>query len=553
MGIKSYFTPLIKYWWLLAAAAVVAAVASFIVVNQQPLIYQSRATMIVGRAIFEANPSSNDLWLGQQLASYYADIGMRSEVYGATREALGLPKLPTYSINPLPNSQMLEILVNDSNPARAQAVANELANQLIKASPTSNENQGTERQAFLEEQISYVEGKIRETLEEIDKAERQLSEMNSARQIADAQNQLSALQNKLASLQTNYASLISNTTQGATNTLTIIEPASLPREPIGPQRIIIVIMTAMIAAVIAAAAAYLLEYLDDTLKSPEDVANILQHPVLANIPLIPSSEIPKDKDRSFIYSSINPRSIVAEEFRLLRINLEFSGIDRELKKIFVTSPNPAEGKSSAASNLAAVIAQSGKKVILVDADFRNPSINQYFNISNERGLSDVFRENLDIWEITQQWQESNLWIIPTGPTPPNPIDLLSSNKMTQIIEELGKFYDMVIIDGPPVILPDAIVLSTKVDGVLLVVAHSVTRKDNARAKIKQLEQARARILGIIINKVPQGRSTYYNRGYYYRDSGKGGGSEPQPEKANGVAAKLPAVFARLVSGGKNGK
>jgi non-specific protein-tyrosine kinase len=553
MSIKNYLSPLLKYWWLIAAAALVATVSSFFVTSRQPLIYQSTATLIVGRAIFEANPSSNDLWLGQQLASYYADIGMRSEVYGATMKALGLPRLPQYSINPLPNSQLLEIVVNDSNPARAQAVANELANQLIKSSPTSYENQG-ERQTFLDEQITYVEGKIRDTLADIDKAEKQLSEMNSARQIADAQNQITALQEKLAQLQTNYAGLIANTKQGASNTLTIIEPASLPNKPVGPQRIIIILMAAAVAAVVAAAAAYLLEYLDDTLKSPEDVSNLLKLPVLANIPLVSNSEFPREAEKPYIYASSIPRSAVAEEFRLLRVNLEFAGIDKELKKVFVTSSDPSEGKSSVASNLAAVIAQGGKKVVLVDTDFRKPSINEYFAISNERGLSDVFRENLDIWQIVQQYQDSNLWIIPTGITPPNPIDLLSSNKMTQILEELGKFYDMVVIDGPPVILPDALVLSLKVDGVLMVVTHSATRRDHAIARLKQLQQARARVLGVIINKVPHKQTSYYHRGYYYHDSGKEGAVDSEPKQAGWNPSKAAAsVFSRLVSGGKNGK
>lgn len=565
MNLKAYILPLLKYWWLIVAAAMVATVSSYLVVRQQPPIYQTQTTLVVGRAMYEPNPSGNDLWLGQQLANYYADIGRRGEVRSATQEALGLTWLPQYSINPLPNSQLMEIVVIDSNPARAQAVANELANQLIKRSPTY-QDQSSERQAFINEQITYLEGKIRETLDEITEAELQLTEMNSARQIADTQARIAALQTKLSQLQSNYAALIANTEQGAINTLSVIERAPLPTRPIGPNKMMIILLSAAVAVAIAAAAAYLLEFIDDSVKTPEEVNDLLGAVVLANIPMIvkgidepapgPVSPLQalsrrlndmfpflqrraaqKDGENGedealFVYAQKYPRSTIAEEFRALRINLDFAGVDKPIKTILVTSPSPAEGKTSVATNLAIVMAQGGKKVILLDADFRKPSINIHFKLPNKTGLSDVFRENVDLHDVAQQWKEKFLWVVTTGNAPPNPVDLLSSHRMDQIIEQIQQICDVVIIDGPPLMFPDSLALSTKVDGVLLVLRHSFTRRGAALSRYKQLTQVGARILGVVMNKTPSRRYDYYSKYKYYTEPAEDVELDPEAPQVN---------------------
>ena len=519
--------------------------------------------MIIGRTVFEANPSSNDLWMSQQLANFYADIGMRGEVQTGTMEALGISALPEYTVSPLVNSQLLEIVVTDTSPVRAQAVANELANQLIQRSPTAS-TQGQEHSAFVDDQINYLEVKIRETLEELDQAERSLTELDSARQIADANAAITALQTQLSQLQTNYAALISNTDQGAMNTLTVIEYAPLPTRPIGPNLVLIVAMAALIAVMVATGAAYLLDYLDDTIKNTEDVNNLLAAPVLATISMIgkrgepstPTADTPvhaigrklgdifpkrqkpgADENSNgtsngvFIYTSNHPNSNVAEEFRSLRINLDFARVDKQLRTILVTSPSPAEGKTSVATNLAIVMAQSGKKVILLDADFRKPSIDTHFHIPNKRGLSDIFRDNTDIHSVVQHWREKILWIITTGITPPNPVDLLSSQKMDHILAQLQEMADVVIIDGPPLIFPDSLALSTKVDGVLMVLRHAYTRRGVALSRYKQLTQVDARVIGVVLNKTPNQRVDYYKRKYYNRYS-KEIEVEPQIKRVN---------------------
>jgi capsular exopolysaccharide synthesis family protein len=547
MPLNNYIFPIIKYWWLITVCVVVASLSSLIVVILQPPTYRAQATLLVGRAVFEANPNGTDLYLGQQLAMYYANLGLRNEIRQATMQVLGLQGLPEYTILPVPNSQLLEITVVDTYPARAQAVANELATQLIDSSPTSDPTRTGERQAFINEQITYLEAKITETLSELERAERVLSETNSAREIEDAQREVDALQEKLAQLQSNYTSLLSNSEQGAANTLSLIEPASLPIDPIGPNSLVIVVLSAMVAMMLSTGAAYVLEFLDDTFKSTEEIIHLLKRPVLANIPQMKSKKNPStpvektvwerignrlgfDRDHfepsggnptvdksAYIYTSVYPRSSVADEFRTLRINLDFAGVDLSLRTILITSPDAAEGKTSVATNLAIVMAQGGKKVILVDTDFRKPSVDRHFQLANEKGLSYIIKGDISIEEAQQSVDIESLSVITTGITPPNPVDLLSSHRIDQVLANLRNICDVVIIDGPPLIFPDALALAAKVDSVVMVIRHSITRKTNAQLRLKQLEQVGARVLGFVLNEIPgKGMAQYGGYKDYYR-------------------------------------
>ena len=512
MELGAYLKPLMKWWWLLLAATAVALISSLIVTLQQPLVYQSRTTLIAGRTVFESNPNSGDLYLNQQLASFYVNIAQGDTVRNAAMAMLGTDWLPSYNASPLPNSQIIEILVSDTSPERAQVVANALASALIQQTPTNTQQQQA-RVAFIDEQLSQLEEDIRATQDEITKKEQELGQLFSARQIADAQAQIAALNTKLTSLQSNYAALLTNSQRGAINTLSVLEPANLPGQPIGPNKIMIILLSGAIALVISAGAAYLLEYLDDTLKDPEDIYRLLDLPVVGFISRIDKGKYHGD------YVAKHPRSAIAESFRALRTDLEFAAVDMPLKIILVTSPSVAAGKTSIAINLAVVIAQGGKKVYLVDADLRKPSVHRSLGLPNRQGLSDAFRREKDIRDLAQFWQEGNIHVITSGPLPPNPSELLSSKKMDQILQTLEREADVVIIDGPPFLVTDATILSAKAEGVLLVVRYGNTRKEGAINAVKQLQRTGARILGVVLNQVPRKGEEYlglyrYYAGYY---------------------------------------
>lgn len=508
MDLRDYLIPLRRWWWLLLASTLVATVSSVIAVSQQPPIYQARTSLLIGQAISNPNPDSNDLWLSQQLAQTYSEVAQREPVQDATMAALGLDWLPEYTARPLPNSQIIELTVTDTSPERAMVVAQELANQVIRLSPTSGDQQGEqERQSFVSQQLDDLEAQIDTTNDEIEAKQTELGNLVSARQIADTQAQVAALQAKLTTLQSNYASLLANTRQGAINALSVLEPATLPTAPIGPNRPLTVLTAAAIGFVLAAGAAYLLEYLDRSLKSPEDVERQLQLPLIGFI-----SEMAADKhveEGSVVLQQ--PRSPTAESFRVLRTNLEFASVDAPLRTILVSSPSAAEGKTTVATNLAAVMAQGNKRVVLVDCDLRRPRVHRQLGLTNNRGLSDVFLGQLDLREVILPWRK-RFAVITSGSLPPNPAELLASEKMAQVLEQLEQFADIVIIDSPPFVVSDAQVLAAKVDGVVMVVQPGKTPTDAAQAMVEQLHRAGARVVGVVLNRIPRRGGSYY---YYY--------------------------------------
>jgi len=511
MELKVYLRPVLKWWWLLALATLLAASASYLVARRQPPVYQSRTTLVAGSAIFASNPNSGELFLNQQLASFYAELALRDPVRNATIDALGLSFLPPYTARPLPNSQFIEIVVTDTNPQRAQAVARELADQLIKQTP-ANDDDDQERQSFIESQLRTLEARITEIQSELIEKQKELATLTSAREISVTENEIASLERSLSDYRSDYSSLLDNSTRGAVNTLSILESANLPRQPVGPSSMTMVILSAAVAFSIAAAAAYILEYLDDTLKLPEDITRLVDLPVIGYI-----SDVEKE-DYLGAYVTKHPRSAVAEAFRALRTDLEFSGVDEPLGTLLVTSPDMAAGKTSIAINLAVVLAQSGKRVVLIDGDLRKPSIHRSLGLSNHRGLADVFRGNLDVHQVVTNWKDGNLSILTSGGQPPNPTELLGSKKMDQILESVKEQADIVVIDGPPFVVSDATILATKVDGVLLVYRYGHTRRNVAINTAKQLRRVGARTLGVVLNRIPRAREELFGMyNYYYRE------------------------------------
>ncbi len=528
MELKEYILPLRKWWWLIVAATLVATVSSFIATRRQAPIYQTRTTIMVGRAIENPNPNGSDFWLMQQLASTYADIAKRAPVQDATKTALGLTWLPDYTVRVVPNTQLVEISVVDTSPPRAQAVAAELANQLILQTPMQSGSTMEQRQVFIKTQLDDLEIKINETRDEITKKQADLANLFSARQIADTQTQIAGLQTKLSTLQANYAALLSNTQQGAVNTISVIEPAQLPHSPIGPNKPATILLAAVIGFILAAGAAFLLEYLDDSLKNPDDVQKILGLTTLGAIPVM--EETATRGELAVVASS---HSMASEAFRVLRTNLRFAGVDRPLQTILITSPAPSEGKSLTVANLGAALAQAGERVILVDADLHRPRLHRVFGLRNNRGITSALLEehpNLD--GLLQDTTVPGLQVLTSGPLPPNASELLGSAHMRELLSQLSRQADVLLLDSPPATaLADAAVLATQTDGVLLVLDAGNTRREAARRASEALGRVNARVVGAILNRLPTSGGGYYYYYYYHAryhsgDDHKPGGDAP---------------------------
>lgn len=512
MEFKEYILPLRKWWWLIVASTLAATVASFLATQRQPPIYQSRTTIMVGRAIENPNPSGNDLWLTQQLANTYADIAKRAPIKEATMAALGLTWLPEYTVRVVANTQLLEIAVVDTSPQRAQAVAAELANQLIRQAPTGGDSAAQQRQAFIAAQLNDLEAKIKETQSEIEKKQTDLANMFSARQIADAQTQISGLQSKLTTLQANYAALLANTQKGALNTISVVERAALPTEPIGPNKPATILLAAAIGLILAAAAAYLLEYLDDTLKNPDDVQKALGLTTLGAVP-----QIAAGSDNQII-ALTGGQSAVAEAYRILRTNLQFAAVERPLHTLLITSPAPTEGKSLTTANLAVALAQAGRRVVIMDTDLHRPRQHRLFALRNNIGVTTALLEERPALDgLLQETTVPGLRVLTSGPLPPNAAELLGSARMKELLADLTAGADIVLLDSPPATaLADATILSTQCDGVLLVLDCGVTRREVARRALEALRRVNARVVGALLNRMPlRGGGSYYYYYYYY--------------------------------------
>lgn len=215
-----------------------------------------------------------------------------------------------------------------------------------------------------------------------------------------------------------------------------------------------------------------------------------------------------------LIAHVNSKSPVAEAYRTIRTNIRFSGVDKPLKSIVVTSATPNEGKSTVIANLAVVLAQAGNKVILLDCDLRNPTQHKLFELEN-KGLSNCIAMGKAVAELTQDTPLENLKILCAGPIAPNPSELLCSQALLNIFESLREDYDYILVDAPPVLpVTDAAVLASKLDAVIQVVAANQVSPDEAKVAKQRLEQVKANIIGVVLNRVDV-RDSRGGYGYYY--------------------------------------
>lgn len=220
------------------------------------------------------------------------------------------------------------------------------------------------------------------------------------------------------------------------------------------------------------------------------------------------------RERKLIVNE-DPKSPISEAYRALRTNIQFSNIDKSIKTIVVTSSGPSEGKSTVITNYAVTIAQNGKKVLVIDSDLRKPTNHKIFNVSNLAGLTTVLTDDLDYTKVIDKTEVENLHVLTSGPIPPNPSEILGSNKMKSFLETLKEDYDMILIDAPPVgIVTDAAILSTIVDGTILVCAVGQAVKEAATNSKALLDKVKANILGVVLNKIPINNKGYYKYHYY---------------------------------------
>lgn len=344
-------------------------------------------------------------------------------------------------------------------------------------------------------------------------------------------------------LEVNTASL------SLTNNIRVTHYSAMPRIPVAPHRVQNVLLAFVISLVAGLGLAIFLDYLNNKIESVEDIDRYLALPALGVIPVFSGSKGRKllagsqngsreltpasVSSGQVILTQVESTSSLAESYRQLRTAVLLSSAEHAPRTILVTSSQPTEGKTTTSVNLAISLAQTGSSVLLVDADLRRPRAHKIFNLKNTRGSCNYLAGDSDLASLIQT-ALPNLYVLPAGPLPPNPAELLGSQRMRQMVETLTQNFDYVVIDSPPVAsFADGLILSSLVEGVIIVVKAGITSREMAQRTKANLQAVGARVLGVVVNHIklqPHDYyyySTYYSRYYYNQDSEDGGeGREP---------------------------
>ncbi|MBA3469226.1 MAG: polysaccharide biosynthesis tyrosine autokinase [Herpetosiphonaceae bacterium] len=520
MEFRRYFLALRRWVWLLILAPLLSGAAGYLVSNQGAPVYESSVRVIVGQTLQSVNPDYGSLVASERLVSTYVQLAQSRSVAQGVESQLGTPGLLSHAriiARPVPETEFLDIAVEANNPQQAADIANAIAAQLILLSPSGPQSAEAQILAEVQAQISTLKQQINEADADITALKQQVEEIGADKpEVAGLISRLQLNQQLQSENRQILSTLYSTVLGNRSNTISVIEPAIAQPTPIAPYPVQSGILAGLVGLMLSLGFIVGLEYLDDTIKSPDEAVDAVGAPLLAAI--IKQPKVTQAPLR--LMTKLEPRSPAAESFRTLRTNMQFSNIDAKTRTIIVTSAQPEEGKSTVVANLAWTLSQSGQRVILIDADLRKPMIHRIFELSNEYGLTnlltnadDAAMASLAIRQITP-----TLWVVPSGPQPPNPSELLSSKRMEMLIWLFQQEYDWVLFDTPPVLtVTDPLALAPRTDGVLLVAEGKRTRRDMLVRSRLALETVGAKIIGIAVNKLDQRAEGYYAYYTYYYD------------------------------------
>ncbi|MFZ3071581.1 MAG: polysaccharide biosynthesis tyrosine autokinase [Anaerolineaceae bacterium] len=511
VDLRRIFAVFWHYAWLIALAGILTGLLGFLLSRAQTPIYQSTSTVLIDTApSYRASEYSMTI-TSTKLADTYMNIMSTDTVIQAVQQQLGLKMsvselTEAISIAKVGTTDLIKVTVETTDAEQSALIANAVVEESALQIQEIQQERFVQSRTSLETQITDIEQRIEETESEIDRTSQEDERLSLEAKLTQYReiyaNLILSLENLRLSEAQNITSLVP------------IQTATPNPKPVKPEPVKTGAIAAVIGLLVTAGVIFLIDMLDDTIKTPDDITRKFHLPVLG---IIFDSGLGEDQ----LVTIEQPRSPTSEAYRTLRTNINFSSVDRPLHTLLITSSGPNEGKTTIASNLAVAIAQSGKHVILADTDLRLPKTHAYFGLSNRRGLTTLFTESLKTLDtVTQETSVRNLVLVTTGALPPNPAELLGSNRMQMIIDTMREKSDLVILDTPPVlVVADAAVLAPTVDGVLIVVTPGITHERALERAITQLSQVNARVLGVVLNKVKM-HGGRYGYDYYYKDNAK---------------------------------
>jgi capsular exopolysaccharide synthesis family protein len=503
-----------RWWWLFILVPLLAGITAFIIGGQlnedaEPR-YTARATLLIN-----VPPGSEDQRFSRET---YQQFATTTSVLASVIESLGLPYdvetlRKDVSVSPTADqAQLLDVAVVNADPARAADIANAIAEQLGVYAGQQAAQASNAPLAEAARQIEVTRGQ----LDEIDRQIQTLEQSQNANDPAVVA-QLAPLRDQRTFLQSSYEDLISRQTDlqlsaaEAQSQITVSELATEPTtaDSGSSGRIVPVILGILFGLLLAGVLSLLLGYVDTSIRSAADIAQLGGGPLIGAIPTI--RRLGAGPEQLFVKRQSDSQA--TEAIRKVRTGLRFASTSTELDSIAIVGPSSGEGRSVIAANLAESMAQTGISVAIIDADLREPAQHAIFGIGNEQGLSTLLSQQRQSWEsATVGFSSHALYVLPAGPPPPNPGDLLATPRMRTLIAEIRQAVDFVIVDTPAMLdTGDALMVASCVDGVILVSQVGKTRVDELRESLDALRQGSVRVVGVVINRERRRGMTRLNR------------------------------------------
>ena len=494
-----------RRWWIIAITVLIAAPAAYVIAKRSTPVYQASAEVLL-----RGSTSGNLIQNNQTTANPVSvDSEMRVVSGYAVRVAVkkSLPNAAPISGTGATSTDSFRVTTRSTDPKLAAASANAYVNAYI-------DQRRSDALHDLLAATDQLQAKITDLQHQID-ALGPAPPTGTTPPASPTSNERTTLQTQQDNYRVTMNDLqlqMSNISPGAV----VLSPAGVPSTPVAPRPMRTAAEAGAGGLVLGLALAFLIEYLDNTIKTTEGLQRLTGDlPVLG---VIPSVHGWRDRGQPQVVTRRAPRSPVSEAYRSLRTALRFVGLDRPINVIHVTSPASKDGKSTTVANLGVVLAQVGEKVVIVDLDLRRPRMHDFFGVSNKVGFTSVVLGEAPLSSALQEVPGSpGLMILPAGPMPNSPAELLSSSRAAAVVSGLREGGRTVVLDSPPLLpVSDALVVSTMADATLLVSSAGLTKVNELERALELLEQVHAPLVGIVLNRA--GSVSHYSYGYSYSDS-----------------------------------
>lgn len=522
-----------RWWWILLLFPILAGGATYIISSAMTPIYNTEMTIVIEERQPSDIASYNDILAAERQTRTFSHLLTTRPILEETIRRLGLTLSPEalkqkVSVSPVRDTQLVVVSVTDPSAELAATITNTIGQVFVEQIRADQGATDGPDQEELQQHIADIEGSI-------DDISTEIADLESQPNAEDSSNQalLAGLRTQLGQYQTTYSMLLDTqeivaSEDGQASARVRIAEQAIPSTTIvSPRTVLNTTLASAVGLLIAVGLVMVVGYVDDTIKSAEDVQRLTGKAMLGAIPIFQA--------RDNISSIHDQRSPATESFRGLRTNLQFATVGQETRSLVLTSARPGDGKTTMIANLGAVLAQGGQQVIIVDADLRKPRLHKYFDgVANYSGLTNllVAGDTAELDSALQQTEIPGVRVLTSGPLPPSPPDLLNSPGMHALIARLEQEADIVLIDSPPMAVSDPLVVAGLADGVLLVILSGSTRSKEMTRVIENLERSGTPLLGVIVNQIDlAGDSYYYYQSYYGSDSDT---SEPEDQPPPGM-------------------